>query len=160
VIGGFQVGAFQPAYQQVALATEQQGGGGRHRRWGRWQARLPSAEQVREERERLGILPKKAQEIVQAAVKRATDVETPQQAAELAAAYTQELQQVRLRRQLKERAEQDRVKWRDEMAAIAQALILDALRRKADEDALYAILEREEQERLEMQDILQIFLQL
>lgn len=160
MIGGFQVGAFQPlpAFQQVATALDQPTAGGRRRRWHDWQVRLPTDEDIRRQREALGILPKRAQEIVRAAVRKAADVETPQQAATLAIAYTQRAQQDALARRLKRESDAANLRWREQMSAIAQVLIFDALRRKADEQMLAAMIAAEEQERREVNDILQIWL--
>lgn len=166
MIGGFQVGAFQPlpAFQQVAVALDSERPAGGHplraRRWADWQTRLPTPDEVRKQREALGILPKRAQQIVREMVRRAADVETPQQAATLAVAYTQELQQRAIERRLKREAERANLRWREQMAAIAQVLILDALRRKTDDEMLAAMMAAEEQERAEIGELLQIWMNL
>jgi hypothetical protein len=165
MIGGFQPRAFQPAYQQVRADEERPAGGytraTRRTRWRRkWFDELPSAEEVREQREALGVLPKRAQAIVAKVVKSASDVSTPEQAANLAVAYTQETQQRRLMDRLRRETSEANLKWRDEMFAAAQALILDALMRRAERARIEQLIAYEAQERDEINDILQIWMQL
>ena len=144
------------------VAEERPAGGYTHKRykWHHWKYRLPTEDEIREQREQFGILPKRAQKIVSKAVKTASEVETPVQASTLAAAYTQQTQIAALERRLRLEAEKARIKWREDILVIAQALIIDALRRKADETLLASIIAEWEQEQLEMSMIFQFGIQL
>lgn len=143
-----------------AQAAEQPSGGWRRRRRRHWYERLPTAEEIQEERERLGILPKKAQKAIRAVVSSAIDVETQQQAATLVSAYLEEQQQRKLMDRLRKEAADKQAKWRDEMFAIAHALILDALRKKADQEMLAQLLAEQEAEYREINDILSLWMQM
>lgn len=125
-----------------------------------WYEELPTPEEVEAEREALGILPKKAQKIVVETVKKATDTVSEKQAALLAAAYLEETQQRNLVDRLREKASKSKTKWSDEMFTITRALILDELRKKADQDELERLLKLQEHEEVEVNEILEIWMEL
>ena len=82
MIGGFQVGPFQPAYQQVGTAAVVQNSGG-------WfdtpTGKRRSKRDVRTEREQWGILPKKAKELIIRVA--AQQIEEPDNTEALVAAF-------------------------------------------------------------------------
>lgn len=123
--------------------------------------RLPTIEEVREERELLGILPKKARQVINQVVERATEkVEVPKQAALLAASYTHDEQISRLEKRLRGEFEKANVKLRDEMLGVAQAIIIDRLREKADKEELARLVTTQRLEEQEMQEVLDLWLNL
>lgn len=162
-VGQIILAGFAPNVVNSGDAIDERAAGGHplYRRWATWQTRLPTDEEIRKQREALGILPKRAQKIVRAEVKRITDgVDSPEQAALLASAYTQESQRDRLKARLKADSDAANLRWRDEMAAIASALILGELKRRADEELLAQLMAAEEQERRDIGDLLQIWMQM
>lgn len=145
----------------VVIADVIRPAGGRRRRTNNYlYDRMPTEEEVLEERERLGILPKRAQKMVVNLVKSAANVETRDHAATLASAYLQETHQQKLFDRIQKTAAEDKVKWRDEMFPITQALILDSLRRKANRDLLEKLIADEEAEAAEVNDILELWMEL
>ena len=58
------------------------------------------------------------------------------------------------------KSEGKKIKWRDDMFSITQALILDSLRKKANEDLLKKLMEEEAAEAEEVNDILELWLEL
>jgi hypothetical protein len=140
------------------------GGGGYRKRWPRHArfiyTRIPSEEEVLAERERMGILPKRTQKFIQAAVKKASDVSTRIQASALLPAYLQEAKQRDLLGTLKQQAEGEGVRWTDDIFPISQALIIDSLHRKADGPLLKQLLEEEAAEQAEIDEILELWMEL
>jgi hypothetical protein len=146
-----------------AIRTEDLGaptGGWLRKKRKNWYEEMPTPAQVQEERELFGVLPKRAQKIVTDTVEKATDKVTSGQAAMLTAAYLQENQQRNLVDRLRAKAEKSKVKWTDEMFTVTRTLILDELRRKADQDELARILREQEHEEVEANEILEIWMDL
>lgn len=144
MFGGFQVGPFQPipAYQQVSASVET---GSvewppRARKKRRIYEEPPSAVQIQAERERLGILPAKTRQAVLKVVRESSNVSDETQAAILAAAYFEPVQLDRLVDRLQASFQAKKETWNAETLGIAQALIFEALRKKADADLLAGIL--------------------
>jgi len=125
-----------------------------------WYEELPTPEEVQAEREALGILPKRAQKIVNDTVSNATDNVSKEQAALLTAAYLEESKQRSLVDKLREKAAKSKTKWSDDMFTVTRALILDQLRKKADRDELERILREQEHEEVEANEILEIWMDL
>jgi hypothetical protein len=123
-------------------------------------ARMPTDEEVLAEREALGILPKKTQKLIVNEVKKIANVDTRSEAALLANAYLQDGPQRNLMDRLRNTAEDQNVRWRDEMFTITHALILDSLRRKADRELLEKLVAEEEAETAEVNEILELWMEL
>lgn len=145
---------------EQAVGTTYTGGYSTKKRHRLAAPRLLTDEEIRKQREELGILPKRAQTVIRKIVDKATQTDDPQQAAILAAAYTQDKQQDRLESRVKTAVSDAGLKWRGNMAEIAHALILGELQRKADEEMLAELMAAEEQERSEASEILQMWMNL
>jgi hypothetical protein len=120
---------------------------------------LPTDEEVQVEMEILAELPKKAQKLVINTVKSASNVETRTQASLLANAYLQEPQQRNLMGRLRSSAEKQKIKWDDDFFSITQALILDSLKKKSNQELLDRLMAEEEAEAAEVNEIFELWME-
>lgn len=122
--------------------------------------RLPTEEELEEERIQLGILPKKVQKAVARVIEKASGVKTKDQATTLASAYFEQEQQRKLLEMLRKEISAAKGKWQDEVFTVAHAMILDELQKRADHDELIKMIDDRAREEEEISALLELWLEL